>query len=301
MMNSKKGPKLLVDGDLILYRAAAGCEQESSWGEIIEGEGPVITLTTSIPSVKRLVKATIKGIAKDLKASEICVCFSDDINYRKLVFPDYKSNRLKTRKPVGWGELTEWRKSSEFPFKTFSRPLLEADDCIGIGLTNPKAGNIASVSDDKDFLSIPGKFYRIGMRDRKPEKFKQDELAADLFFYKQILMGDAVDGYKGVPNVGEKGATKVVDATFNRIGATEATVELEAAMWKAIVNEYNKKHLTETDALTNARMARILRWEDYNHEKGVPKLWVPKCGLIGGKDVDPIAKKDIFGDVINAK
>ena len=35
--------------------------------------------------------------------------------------------------------------------------------------------------------------------------------------------------------------------------------------------------MTETDALVNAQLARILTTEDYDHDKKEPILWSPKA------------------------
>lgn len=274
----KKGPKLLVDGDLILFRSAVVCEIEVDLGVLEEGQEPVKVLSTNIGNVKKLVESTISGIVEDLNAGEVVVCFSDSKNFRKEIYPLYKANRKDKRLPMGWNELTEWRKSKDFPFKTFSMPGLEADDCIGIGMTKPNAGNVIAVSDDKDFMTIPGKFYRIGVKERKPSKHKQSELEADVYFYKQALMGDATDGFHGCPNVGVKTADKIID---NALKSLKRGQDVHELLWKAVVREYIKKGLSEEDALVNARMARILRWEDYDHEKKEPIWWIPKCGLLG--------------------
>ena len=45
--------------------------------------------------------------------------------------------------------------------------------------------------------------------------------------------------------------------------------------WKAVVETFEEKELTEKDALVNARLARILTTDDYDHEKREPILWEP--------------------------
>lgn len=44
-------------------------------------------------------------------------------------------------------------------------------------------------------------------------------------------------------------------------------------MWKLVVETYKSKGFTEEDALRNARMARILRAEDYDFNNKEIKLW----------------------------
>ena len=77
----------------------------------------------------------------------------------------------------------------------------------------------------------------------------------------QALAGDNTDGYSGVPGVGIKKAEKI----FSEKGYT----------WKAVVETFEEKDMTEEDALCNARLARILTTNDYDHEKKEPILWEP--------------------------
>jgi DNA polymerase-1 len=53
-----------------------------------------------------------------------------------------------------------------------------------------------------------------------------------------------------------------VDTNLHRVGA-----------WGAIKFAYEEQGLTEDDALLQARLARILRWDDWDNENGVPRLW----------------------------
>jgi hypothetical protein len=46
-------------------------------------------------------------------------------------------------------------------------------------------------------------------------------------------------------------------------------------MWKDVVKAYEDKGFTKKDALTQSRLARILRIEDWNAEKKEPILWKP--------------------------
>ena len=55
-------------------------------------------------------------------------------NFRKEIFPDYKSGRRKTRKPVGYVAFCDWVRET---YSTASRPMLEADDVMGIIATMP--------------------------------------------------------------------------------------------------------------------------------------------------------------------
>jgi DNA polymerase-1 len=45
--------------------------------------------------------------------------------------------------------------------------------------------------------------------------------------------------------------------------------------WEAIVEAYESKGFTEEDALVQARVARILRKDDWDFDNNCHKLWTP--------------------------
>ena len=55
----------------------------------------------------------------------------------------------------------------------------------------------------------------------------------------------------------------------------EKIFEEKGYTWKAVVETFKEKELTEKDALINAQLARILTTDDYDHEKKEPILWTP--------------------------
>lgn len=75
----------------------------------------------------------------------------------------------------------------------------------------------------------------------------------------QTMIGDTADNYKGCPGIGIKTAEKL----FNKYGAT----------WDTVVKSFKNAGCTEEDALVQARVARILRDEDF--KDGKVKLWTP--------------------------
>ena len=101
------------------------------------------------------------------------------------------------------------------------------------------------ISGDKDFRSIPCRFYDF-MRN---EYYNTTLKEANYFHLYQTLIGDTVDNYKGCPKVGEVKAKRILD--------NEPT-------WEAVVRAYEANGLTEEDALENARLAFILRKGYYN-------------------------------------
>jgi DNA polymerase-1 len=180
------------------------------------------------------------------------MCLSDSANFRKDLTPTYKSKRKETRKPIVFRPLLEWVKETYDPV---IKPRLEADDVLGILATHPdRVGKCVIVSDDKDMQTLPCTLYRQGVL----KVISEDE--ADYFWAFQTLTGDSTDGYQGCPGVGPKKAESILTAK---------------PYWPKIVNTYRKAGLTEDDALLNARLARILRFSDWDVTNQQVKLWTP--------------------------
>jgi DNA polymerase-1 len=243
---------LLIDGDVIAYTAASAVEQEYDWGD------DLWTLHSDLNEAKVKARDSIDSLVTRLSADHVVLAFSDMVNFRKSFFPDYKSNRKAKRKPLALKELKEWMGEQ---YETWVRPGLEGDDVLGILSTHPKMfpGEKVIVSIDKDFKTIPGSFFNPD-KDTQPQ-FIDDQLA-DYWHMMQTLMGDATDGYPGCPGIGPKTAEKILN-------------EAEGEWWEAVLKTYVKKGLTEEDALTQARCARILRYSDYDFKNKEPILWHP--------------------------
>jgi len=246
---------LLIDGDVVVYRATTAVEQDIRWDEDVH------TLHSDPLEAQQNIKDQVNRWAKRFEA-DVVFAFSDKDNFRKTIFPAYKSNRKDKRKPLAYHDVKAW---CEQTYRSFTRPSLEGDDVLGILSTNEKIirGQKIIVSVDKDFGCIPG-YYWNSDRDDKP-RFISDE-DADRFHALQTLTGDPTDGYPGCPGIGKVKAERLLDST---------PVE---DRWLAIVAAYEKQGLTEEDALVQARCARILRTTDYDFKKKEPILWTPCAG-----------------------
>ena len=241
------GTTLLIDGDLYLYRACAAAEEEINWGE------DIWSLSTDLKVAKKIFQATLDACCEHLETGHFIVCLSDRDNFRKDVDSQYKGGRKKVRKPIGYSEMIKWIKNT---YIWFSEPLLEADDVMGIMASAPDSNTIM-VSDDKDMKSIPGRLYR----PMSGELLTITRPQADFNFLTQALMGDVTDGYAGCPSIGKITAEKILT---------------KDPSWNAVVGQYAKQKLNYDYALTQARLARILRFEDWDVEKNQIILWEPK-------------------------
>jgi DNA polymerase-1 len=130
---------------------------------------------------------------------------------------------------------------------------------MGVLATMPMKAQRIIVSQDKDMQTIPTQVWRQG------DLVSVTELEADYFHMFQTLTGDITDGYKGCPGIGKVKAEKLLNAAM----------EKDENMWGPVVAAYEKAGLTEDDALRQARLARILRFSDWDNVNKKPILWCP--------------------------
>lgn len=241
---------LLIDGDLLIYQAGTVVERNTQWATWLW------TVHANLDEAIALFDDQLHDLRTQAEADRIIVALTDDTNWRKTVLPSYKANRLKTRKPVVHAALREYVHETQ---ETFQRPSLEGDDVLGILHTRTKESGEETIlwSIDKDMLQIPGQHWRDnGLIEVTP--FDGHRL-----HMLQTLTGDTTDGYKGCPTMGAVKADKLLDSTPPE------------QWWPAIVAAYEKQGLTEADALTQARVARICQASDYDFIKREVRLWVP--------------------------
>ena len=194
-----------------------------------------------------------------LDADDYQVLLSGPDNFRLDVWPAYKSNRAGTPKPVLHSALKAHLRENH---GAYHEGRLEADDLMGILASEPSQDERIMVSADKDMLTIPGLLFN----PNKPlEGIKRtSQVTADKWHYWQTVVGDQTDGYPGIPGVGPKGA----EALFKSRPEGQDP-------WFVIIDEYRRRGLPDEFALSQARLARILRHGDYDWNSKEIKLWEP--------------------------
>lgn len=247
---------LIVDADMLLFKAVSACEVEIEWMEDI--------VTTHLPIREALMLFDdLLSIKKSqTKAKWTTLCWSSPDNFRKKVDPTYKGNRRATRhrvKPVGFKECRR-RLEKDYLSECWWR--LEADDVIGILATRNADKTPIIWSGDKDLNQIPG-FHLSD--DGDIDLITEEQ--GDAFFLQQCLSGDSTDGYSGCPGIGPKTAQKLIP--LERFSL--------ASSWRVVVEQYEKKGLSEDHALRQARLARILRDTEYTLDE--IELWTPPIPL----------------------
>lgn len=256
--------KLLIDGDLMLYKFSYGNEVNIDWGD-----GQVSSIT-DLETAKEEVKDFYNKLLKATDTTSGLICFScpKEENFRYQVLPTYKHNRKDRERPQLYYDLKQFILDN---YETKTKPTIEADDVLGI-MATMKPGQYVIASIDKDLRQIPGEHYNW----KDNEYFTVNLWEANNWFYTQILVGDTCDGYKGCPGIGKKKAEMVLQEAFDFFfSESNLYTSLPEVLWTEIIKVYESKGLTEEDALQQARVARILRAEDWDFKKGEVKLWNP--------------------------
>lgn len=239
------GNRALIDTDLYLFKAAAASTFTFKWDDNNR------VGMTNIAMAMDKFRATMDWIEDELPGHAPVLCLGGRSNFRYGLYPGYKANRREKIKPWGFSELLDWAKDTYLCIQIDN---LETDDILGSSYLE---GDVI-VSGDKDMKTIPGTHFQGEL------VFEVSEDQADHNFFMQALHGDATDGYPGCPGVGPVMANKLL-----------AGCESNRERWQVVMTAYRKKGFDEFHAITQARMARILRPGEYDHDNEEPKLWIP--------------------------
>lgn len=275
---------LLIDGDIVAYQAACISEVEIQWSN------DVWTLHSVFDEAKyhviRYINSVLIKLGLDEKDTVIVNTLTGSLNWRKEVLETYKGNRKDVRKPLALKELKQWMTEQ---FETHYIPTLEADDVMGILSTSPEfypEHQKIIVSEDKDLQTIPSYLFNPA-KDTVPRLITEE--MADHYHLCQALAGDTTDGYSGCPSIGMDTADTILkelqgweqyEHTFKsgaRKGQTEmrwSKVQVETP-WEVVTHAFNKQGLSEDEALRQARVARILRYSDFDSVNNKVILWQP--------------------------
>jgi len=250
---------LLIDADTLVMQIGTAVQRTIKWPDEIfsmyaDGNEAWNQIQISIEDLRKAVH--LDGWTED---PEIILAFSDPTRkyFRHSLLPSYKGNRKNREGPMLLGYLKDRMKES---YITYVLPKLEADDILGILGTNkdlvPDTAILVSV--DKDLKTIPGFHYNPAKPDQGVYKISQSE--ADTNHMYQTLVGDSADGYSGCPGVGPVRAKRLLDKNLG---------------WKGVFTSFKLAGVAKQDALIQARVARILRSNDYNLSNKEIKLWNP--------------------------
>lgn len=255
MVNNEKQRVLLVDGDTIAFKSALAKNEnggDRKYDECIES-----------------IDSYLKWLQGSLFADRIIILLSDPKdNFRKLVYPPYKTHRNTKERPPIIDELKDYLRAN---YGAFHWPGLEADDVQGIIATLPQDPTedpieYIIISNDKDLRQIPGLLFNPDKADLGIQVITKEEGLK--WTFQQALQGDATDGYPGIPGCGPKAALKVLDEAI-ALGVTGND------LWGYVLAYYRGKAFEDDYAYSQLWCARILQANDYDFTDNSVILWNP--------------------------
>lgn len=212
---------LLIDGDVIAYRAGFACEKVvysftgggHSYGQLshqdikeLKKKYPTheIERHITVEPVENALSNTdqiFQGIEAYFPGWKRRVFVTGKGNFRETLatIRKYKGNRDKSRRSVHHQAVMEHLR------KAYGAEVVdgqEADDALGINQT----ADTVIVTVDKDLLQVPGQHFNfVAGKERQI-----NQQTADRNLYMQILQGDSGDNIPGCPSVGPKRAEKII-------------------------------------------------------------------------------------------
>ena len=194
--------KVYIDGDPIVYQSVYGCNTNNQ--------------------VSRKVDKSILSIMDGTQATEGTLAIKGKGNFRKTIFTAYKGHRKKLMTPEQQEMFNFAYEYLQSEWGAIPADGQEADDLLATWHTSEE-GIICSI--DKDLLQVPGLHYNPKSR----ELTLIDEDKAAYLLHKQFLTGDATDNIKGIPGIGDKKATKILEGV-----STKHLLKTVRETWKEI-------------------------------------------------------------------
>lgn len=254
--------RVIIDGDSYVFKAAYATSTLTEIGDGIYYEA------YDINKAREYMKGMIDNICDKCAVNDYVIVLGavGSRNFRYDINPTYKANRKAIKKPI---MLDKVRAMVTGEFNTYSIPCLEADDVVRILYEEGEGNAIASI--DKDLQTFPCEIYD-SYHDTFTYVMPQQ---AEANFKRQLMIGDATDGYSGIPKVGK--------ATADKHLIKGVTVD-------DIIQMYLDAGLSIDDFKRTYNSAKILSKDDYNN--GVITLY-------GGEQLDVRDKqKEYLGVVV---
>ncbi len=285
--------RLLIDGDIVLYRAAFAAQARKTLVELPDGSSHLFsrkwaardwiesmgyeeddcTLVTMFDMKNEeeaymIVDNIMQDIFNGLSSNNFEMYLTGKGNYREglAVTHKYKGNRDDNDKPILYDQV------KQYLVDTYDAQVIEgmeADDKLGIEQT-PET---CIVSIDKDLDQIEGWHYNFVHQDLY--NVSPDEALRS--FQVQCLVGDPTDNIVGLKGIGEKTANKLLDNCH------------PDDTWEIILFEYEKQcgDAAFDRLVENARLLYILRKPE--------EIWEPPQQLIDAAELFE-DEDSIYGD-----
>src|SRR5580692_584880 len=204
-MAAERKQLILVDGSGYIFRAFHAL--------------PPMNTSRGLPTqaVYGFIRMLLK-LLKDVRPSHIAIVFdSPKRTFRDDLFADYKANRSEAPNDLIVQIPYIHRAVAAFRIKPLMIEGFEADDVIGTLAKRAAKEDfvVTLITADKDFMQLVGPHVtlwdtmrdrRIGARDVRERFGVEPSALVDI----QALTGDTIDNIKGVPGVGEKTASALI-------------------------------------------------------------------------------------------
>jgi len=210
----------LIDADILIYRIGFATNNEPE--------------DYAIRIMANFLEDILLIDLPEVQTWELFLTGKGNFRYDYAETAPYKGNRTGAEKPKHYLLLREYLNLS---WGADIVDGMEADDMLAIRATE-KGDDSVMVTLDKDLDQVVGWHYNFA----KKLRYYITKDQGLLNFYKQFLVGDAVDNIKGVRGIGDKRAQKLLQD------------KTEHEMWSIVV-----EHLGEDRALENGRLLYMLR------------------------------------------
>lgn len=294
-------PKILIDGDVIVYRC--GFAAEKQYYDLVTTdveeeetairfplkkeldayikENPLKGNQTVVPfraveplnfalanvknQLTEIVSAVAEAWGEEPSSLRPIIFLSGEENFRNDVatLRPYKGGRDPDHKPVHREAIRDYLDAQWHTTWSVNE---EADDMLGyVQMLNIASGVLSCIATiDKDLDMIPGFHYNFGRK----EFYEVHWDEADRFFYTQLITGDATDNIEGIPGMGKVKAAPYAEKWEKE----DASVfQMYAEVRALYVQHFGEKNADEV-LLENARLLWIRRkfdemWEPPTEEE----------------------------------
>lgn len=180
----------LIDADIVAFRCASSAEKEN------EVYIPIARCAELVETILRDTEAT---------GYRLFLTHSDrERNFRRKLYPAYKQQRDSKPSPR-W--LSACR---EFLINEWDAEVCdgyEADDGLGIAMSQGSEQDMVCCSIDKDLRQLAGNHYNFVTK----QAANISKEAGLRTFYEQLLIGDPVDNIKGAEGIGKAKAPRILE------------------------------------------------------------------------------------------
>jgi 5'-3' exonuclease len=271
----------IIDGDVLAYQACyslweralkiLGKNDDEIIVTTIDEHGNKVLPELSKDQQRKLMEQSwesfnlrLNNLLDTVYAEDYLMAVGGEGNYRKQMYPEYKLQPGR-KKEEGQANIfvPAVRELAVMTGMAVDAHGREADDLIRIWANEAEAAGDPYIvcSIDKDLRCIAGNHYicRVpptkyqiakGFNVKPPEFLTVSKEDAVKNYYEQLLKGDLGDNIPGVPGMGPKTATKIIEKCLSETEMQEAVVSYYLASYKD--DWYNM-------FLSNAKMIHIQR------------------------------------------